>query len=237
MKKQSFNLEEIIRVILGNCGKMVSSSKSCGPPMAVYNANVVIDDKIIWYGDVDIEVSGDELCRLSNLSDKTIEVYYEHPVRQFNFDEMPKKEFEKQQKKIIQETTPVWTTAEPDKYAGYEWDDIYVKHEKSRDEIIKSRQIAFGSLTPNGSEWTWYNTWYYKSIHKMYRIMKYFCKQFVHYPLESLKYKKQDDSNIKPIKYFLKTMIREMGYHRVYLEEQIEKKGHRKALVDYFFDH
>ena len=85
---QLFDLKDVLRILLGREGHICSGSKSCGPAMAVFNANVVIGDKIVWYGDVDMDEKRVLLKILSMHIGAPIEVYYESGLRQFNFEEI-----------------------------------------------------------------------------------------------------------------------------------------------------
>jgi hypothetical protein len=200
---------ELIRLILGHEGALVSMSKSCGPPMATYNSNLVICDKVVWYGDIDLEESKKSLIRLSHLLKTDIQIFYESSLRVFG--EPTKKDLALQAKNIKEKNGLVWSTSDPDKFAGGDYWDMYHTRKEHRDEAIKQRQVHFGILTPIGSEWTWYNKWFYKSIYKVYAFIKTYIHVYVVYPINATRWgkpKKFWHWIINPILYFFK----EIGY-------------------------
>ena len=162
---------------LGHPGKLISGSKSCGPAMGIYNANVVIGDDVVWNGDVDLDVSRKDLIDLSESLSVEVKVYSESPVRIFVFDD---EDGSKQHAARIQQIDDirnnrglVWTTATPELYRGENYSEARIRNQKLRDERIRDRQIYFGMLTPKGTEWRWHNTWFYLYIYPIYR---YFLK-------------------------------------------------------------
>jgi hypothetical protein len=87
-------MEEIIKKHLGYQGKMISGSKSgygkaYPKNIAIFNANVCTNEKKIWWGDIDITVSKDELIALSQELKETIYVLYEMDGR-FENERQPK---------------------------------------------------------------------------------------------------------------------------------------------------
>lgn len=78
---------------LGHCGALISWSKSGyrhqNPNNAVvFNANIVIDGKKTWYGDIDITLSKQKLIDLAIESKKTVYVLPEMAGR-FDNEENP----------------------------------------------------------------------------------------------------------------------------------------------------
>jgi len=230
MKKEQYLNE--LENILSYKGAMVSSSKSCGPPMAIYNANVVIDEEVVWYGDVDLEkpchnCTEDNpisvrhgLIYLSGKLGKPIDVYYEHSLRMFNFEEDDKKagkvdiENKKKQLSTIRERKGLaWSTLAPDKMGSENMDYNEYKDEmtETKNENIKKRMIWNGSLTPYGAEWKWYNRLFYKSIYKIYHPIVVWFKVYPGYAIQSVKYHRYT-SFWKKIKCFFLCMVREVGY-------------------------
>jgi hypothetical protein len=80
--------------ILGEPGHMMSYSKTgyreARPRnFAVFNGNVFINGEKVWYGDIDLTISGKELNKFSVLSESDIYVLYEQDGR-FENEDKPK---------------------------------------------------------------------------------------------------------------------------------------------------
>lgn len=78
---------------LGFPGFMLSSSKtmyreSYPKNYVIFNGNVIVDGKKVWYGDVDISKSGNKLKELAIKENVDIHVLYEHDAR-FENEENP----------------------------------------------------------------------------------------------------------------------------------------------------
>jgi len=231
--KKEVTLNELVNSFIGRKGRLVSMSKSCGPAMAVYNSNMVVNDEVIWYGDIDLEEDKNILLALSELFGTDIKIYREHGVRVFPFEVKDEVELKEEQKKRIKQNNPVWTTAAPEKYDNKDYLTILAQMNEMRDKNRKDRAICFGLLTPGGTNWAWHNTWWYKGPHKLYRIFKRNYKVFVQYPLQSVKYKKEKQklSIWKQILLFLQFVKREVNYHR----EEVKENGvsWTELLFDY----
>jgi len=89
--------KETASKILGMNGRMISGSKSNyrnrNPKnLAVFNANVCTKNEgKIWYGDVDLTLSREELSELARLLETDVYVLYEMDAR-FENEESPKLE-------------------------------------------------------------------------------------------------------------------------------------------------
>ena len=86
-------MEEIIRKRLGMEGKIISWSKSgyrkANPKnFVIFNSNICTNEKKIWWGDIDITLSKDELVALAQELKETIYVLYEMDGR-FDNEEHP----------------------------------------------------------------------------------------------------------------------------------------------------
>jgi hypothetical protein len=233
---------DCIEAFLGRKGRLVSMSKSCGPAMAVYNSNLVVGDKVLWHGDIDLERDKAILLGIARLFEVDIEVYYEMDLRIFPGEFDTDIEVEQEHKKRIAANTPVWTTKDPFTFAGKDWDEMLDINSEHRAEMMKRRMMAYGFLTPGGTDWKWYNTWYYKGPHKLYRCFRFFYNQFIAYPLESIDYHKSkyvDGERVEiklsvldKIRIFVRTFIKEIGYHKKAFET-----GEIKSVREYLFDH
>lgn len=240
--EKTVKLIEMIELFVGRRGRLVSSSKSCGPAMAVYNSNLVVGDEVLWYGDIDLEVSRFTLLNIAKLFDITIEIYSEMDIRVFAFDNESEEEIKKKHKENIAKSTPVWTTADPFNFAGKDWDEMLELNESHREKMRNRRAIAYGLLTPNGTDWKWYNTWYYNGPHKLYRCVRFFYGQFIEYPLDFVEHSKSKYvdgekvevklSFIEKVKIFVKMFKKEIGYHKKAFET-----GEIKSIRSYLFDH
>jgi hypothetical protein len=60
-------ISQIAKKVFGMPGRMISMSKSLGPPTAVWNAKVLnARAKMIWSGDIDIEQNREQLLQLAD---------------------------------------------------------------------------------------------------------------------------------------------------------------------------
>jgi hypothetical protein len=87
-------MTEIAERILGYCGDMLSHSKSGyrdkNPNnLVVFNANVCVDNQKIWYGDIDVTKSKDELIQLASELKQAVYVLSEMDGR-FENENRPK---------------------------------------------------------------------------------------------------------------------------------------------------
>lgn len=78
---------------LGIPGRMISGSKSgyrdANPDnLAIFNANICVDGKKIWYGDLDVTKSAEDLKEIAIKSGETIQILYEMDAR-FEYEENP----------------------------------------------------------------------------------------------------------------------------------------------------
>lgn len=235
---------DMLNVFLGIKGIMVSTSKSCGPAMAVYNANLVVNGFVLWHGDIDLEASRRTLCSIAKMFDITIEVYYESSLRVFPFEVQKKKDknvskkeidkrIELKQTKLLKKANPVYTTAAPDKFNGEDFEEALAVARVNRDELIKLRRIGYGFLTPNGTEWNRFNTIYYNGPHRIFRCIRYFFRTFIEYPYSYYSISKREG---KPffarIKKVVEMFFKEIEYHR-----EIFKGNKVISLSKYLFDH
>jgi len=210
MKKVKEYNKDIIEV-LGIQGRMVSGSKSCGPAMAVYNANVGVDGKLVWYGDVDIDRSKVDLIKLSMRIDKDIEVYYERSLRIFPSEATDLAKVRKQKEDIKNKNGMVWSTANPNLFNGKNYAEMRILNQKRRDDAVNQRMIWFGSLTPAGTEWTWYNTWYYKSVYRIYEFIAMYYRVYIGYPCYAVSSSRYPTIWGK-VKGFMFFFLKEVGY-------------------------
>ena len=200
----------MIETMIGYAGKIVSSSKSCGPPMAIFNANVVVGEEVIWYGDIDIDKSFSALCGIAEIYDEEIKIFAESPIRIFAIHPKDKERLLKQQKINIKEGNGlVWTTTDPLKWAGQDIGIAREERTKRCEKNIKNRHSYLGILTPRGTEWHWYNAWFYKTIYKIYVFFKTIFNVFVEFPYYVAKHQKD-----RRIARFLHSLKTEIGYHR-----------------------
>jgi len=216
---KEFTLDQLIKTFLGPRGRLVSGSKSRGPAMAIYNSNMVVGDEVVWHGDIDLTKDRRILCGIADLFNITIDLYNEHDVRVFPFEVKDNKEMKEKHKKLIEKHTPVFTTKSPDKFAGHDYDEIEERNEKIRQEAIKTHSIYLGFLTPGGTEWKWYNTWYYKGPHYVYRVLRRHVKVFIGWPLSMIGYSEEKLSFWAKVKMFFKYFFKEIGYHRIAVKE------------------
>jgi len=75
-------MEKLLNEILGWPGHIVSGSKTFyrekNPThLVIFNANVCTDAGKVWWGDVDVTISKNDLSQLAKESGKTIYVLYE----------------------------------------------------------------------------------------------------------------------------------------------------------------
>jgi hypothetical protein len=87
-------MENLLNQVLGWPGHIVSGSKSCyrenNPGnLVIFNSNVCTDEGKIWWGDIDITLSKDELSEIAIAEGKTIYVLYEMDGR-FENEDSPK---------------------------------------------------------------------------------------------------------------------------------------------------
>lgn len=231
MKRKLVTLSTLLPCILGRPGRLVSASKSCGPAMAIYNANVVVDGAVIWYGDIDLNISKQILIAVAKLFNTSIDIYLEHHMRVFPFEvvsdheQISEDEYQTRLAALhsakMQQYEPVWSTACPDLFNKEDYSLVAYERELQRAQNIKQRQIAYGILTPNGTSWKWYNTWYYVSIHKAYRIYRYHYKNIIRYSIHSADRSRQRALAAgAPYSYFRylvkigKNIIRELHYYK-----------------------
>lgn len=84
---------QLIHQKLGPIGNLISFSKSTYRKLypnnvIVFNSNLIIDGEKIWYGDIDVTKSKNELIELSKELNKTIYILYEMDGR-FSNEESP----------------------------------------------------------------------------------------------------------------------------------------------------
>jgi len=77
--------EEIVKM-LGYPGKMISGSKSgyihlYPKNLTIFNANVIINNEKIWYGDIDITLSKETLIELALFYNEDLYILYEMDAR------------------------------------------------------------------------------------------------------------------------------------------------------------
>lgn len=216
-------LNEVIEILLGHKGRVCSWSKSCGPAMAIYNSNVVMqkegeDPELIWYGDIVLEEA--LISCLTNLADKLgveIMVFYEHPIRIFQFtddEEEIAKAVDIQKSLINNRNGLVWTSLEPYMFDDMSYVEARERREKRREENIRQRQISYGMVTPRGTRWAWYNKWFYKGPYKIYKILDRFCYNFMWFPYK-MGFRYSDGLKwTQKLTRFFKIMRKEFYYQR-----------------------
>lgn len=60
-------ISPIATKILGMQGRKISQSKTLGPPTAIWNAKIVdTKETVLWFGDIDIKRSREQLLRLAD---------------------------------------------------------------------------------------------------------------------------------------------------------------------------
>jgi hypothetical protein len=68
--------------LLGTSGRMLSGSKTAPPEKrVVWNGNVLVGKLKVWYGDISIRDSAEQLQALANLSGEAVSVLREHDAR------------------------------------------------------------------------------------------------------------------------------------------------------------
>lgn len=83
----------VIEKHLGSPGRMIAGSKSgyrkaFPGNAAVFNANIIVEGQKVWYGDIDITLSADELRKIASELDKNVYVLPEYAAR-FENEETP----------------------------------------------------------------------------------------------------------------------------------------------------
>ena len=78
---------------LGISGRMISGSKSgyrerFPDNLAIFNANICVEGKKIWFGDIDVTQSAEDLKEIAIKSGETIHILYEMDAR-FEFENDP----------------------------------------------------------------------------------------------------------------------------------------------------
>lgn len=94
MSIKKITLESLIYDLLGARGKLLSASKSIysydNPKnLVVFNANLVIDGKKVWYGDIDLTLQYQRLKTISSYVNKKVYILSEIDAR-FENEEKPK---------------------------------------------------------------------------------------------------------------------------------------------------
>ncbi len=172
-KIYKFSLDEMLEICIGMKGTAKYMSKSCGPPLAIYNSNVFIENKRIYYGDLDLEVWRRMLCRLAEFLEKEIRVYGETIGRWEELSEKNKDAY-------------AWSTKEPDKIWKKDWYEMLCQQTKRREENLKARRTVsyldpatkrwnYALYTPFDTNWHWYNIGFYKTylkIRRFYNVIK-----------------------------------------------------------------
>lgn len=79
---------------LGTPGRMISGSKSGyrerhPDNLAIFNANICVEKSKIWFGDIDLTLSADDLKSIAAETGETLYVLYEMDAR-FENEENPK---------------------------------------------------------------------------------------------------------------------------------------------------
>ncbi len=87
------NIKQTIKEILGPEGRIITMSKSSytakNPSnLVVYNANMCLGDKKVWYGDIDISISREELQSIAKVLNGEVSVLREMDGR-FENDSAP----------------------------------------------------------------------------------------------------------------------------------------------------
>jgi len=202
----------ILNILLGRSGRLVSMSKSCGPAMAIYNSNVVVNNQVVWHGDVDLDADGPLLRRIAELIGAHIDVYYESHLRVFPFEVKDEKEMRKKHKEKMKKVKPTWSTSTPDMFDGKSYEKIRERMSAVRQERILERQIAYGFLTPGGTEWAWYNTWFYRGPYRIYAYLRDRYKIYISYPVYFVKMSDEKLTRWQKVKEFLAAVRREWNY-------------------------
>lgn len=86
-------ITEILNKKIGFCGRMISGSKTdyrtrFPKNLAIFNANIVVDGEKVWWGDIDLTLSKNDLLEIAVLEDIDIYVLYEMDGR-FENEEKP----------------------------------------------------------------------------------------------------------------------------------------------------
>jgi hypothetical protein len=82
---------EVLNEKIGFCGRMISASKSgyrnkFPRNLVVFNANIIVDGKKVWWGDIDLTLSKNDLLSIAVLKNKDIYILYEMDGRFENED-------------------------------------------------------------------------------------------------------------------------------------------------------
>lgn len=148
------NTEEIVEMLLGYKGRMISGSKSgyrrrYPKNFVCFNANVVIEGLgKVWYGDLDITLDEALLVRLAQLLEREVYVLYEIDGR-FENEENPKTE--KALYKVNKIPFFSWHVYEGEVCIEYYERNkksglIQQKSKKKIDEILEKNRAAFTSV-------------------------------------------------------------------------------------------
>lgn len=84
--------DQIAEVVLGPCGRMIASTKTgygqAHPGhVAIFNANVCIDGRKVWYGDLDLTREEPRLHELAARVEAAVHVLFERDARFAHQDE------------------------------------------------------------------------------------------------------------------------------------------------------
>lgn len=71
----------VIVAVFGQCGRIISASKSSYTGKAVFNANLCTDERKLWYGDVDLNKDRKKLQKIADVLQRTIYVLRERDAR------------------------------------------------------------------------------------------------------------------------------------------------------------
>lgn len=85
------NMVNRIIEILGPCGRMISGSKSSYKGNAVFNANLCIESRKLWFGDIDLDKDKKKLQAIADCFAEPIYILREMDAR-FDTENSPKLE-------------------------------------------------------------------------------------------------------------------------------------------------
>jgi hypothetical protein len=158
MNTRKLTMKGVLESILGVPGGICSWSKTMGPAMAVYNSKVFIDGDSIWHGDIVLNPTTRSILeRFARDNDIVITVEYESGGE-------------------------VWSTSDPKKMDGRPIEEAILLREKRSTERKTARLVSYGILTPRGTDWKWYNTWFYKTIWAFFAYIHSWIHIFLVFP-------------------------------------------------------
>lgn len=172
-------IENDLNELLGHKGKMLGS-KTFGPAMAQYNANLCVNGKIVWYGDINLDPKNIFALHLLSIKHcKLIEIFNEMSLRDFGRDDLKKTAKKNYKDKI----GLIWSSDSIFKIYGEDYFTFKKEAEDRKEKLIKYYQIEYGTIAPNGEEWNLRNKLLYKNpLYRTYKYLHFKFEMYIQYP-------------------------------------------------------